>query len=43
MPLLNYTTKIEVYATIGQIHGMLAAHGARRITQEYDENGRSGS
>lgn len=39
MPLLNYTTKIDVYTTIGQIQGNLVKHGARRILQEYDKNG----
>ena len=39
MPLLNYTTKVDVYTTIGQIQGNLVKHGARRILQEYDKNG----
>lgn len=39
MPLLNYTTKIDIFTTIGQIQGMLVKHGANRILQEYDEEG----
>lgn len=40
MPLLNYTTKIDVYTTIGAIQGCLVRHGARKIMQEYDADGR---
>lgn len=40
MPILNYTTKVDVYTTIGQIQGMLVKHGAKKILQEYDDNGR---
>ena len=40
MPLLNYTTKIDIFATLGQIEGMLVKHKARRVLKEYDENGR---
>lgn len=39
MPLLNYTTKIDVYTTIGAIQGCLVKHGARQIMQDYDEKG----
>ncbi len=38
MPLLNYTTKIDTFTTIGQIQGMLAKHGAKKILHEYDDN-----
>lgn len=31
MPLLNYTTKVDVYTTIGAIQGQLVRHGARKI------------
>ncbi len=34
--LKNYTTKISAYKTLGEISGILAEHGARRISQEYD-------
>ena len=40
MPLLNYTTKVDVYTTIGAIQGQLVRHGARKIMQDYDGNGR---
>lgn len=40
MPILNYTTKVDVYATIGAIQGMLVKHGARKIMQDYDVDGR---
>lgn len=39
MPIKDYTTKIDVYTTIGQIQGALVKHGARRIMQEYDREG----
>lgn len=40
MPLLNYTTKVDVYSTIGAIQGCLVKHGARKIMQDYDGEGR---
>lgn len=40
MPLLNYTTKVDVYTTIGAIQGCLVKHGARKIMQDYDGEGR---
>ena len=39
MPLLNYTTKVNVYTTIGEIQGQLVAHGAKKIVQDYDDDG----
>lgn len=39
MPLLNYTTKVNVYTTLGEIQGQLVAHGAKKIIQDYDEDG----
>lgn len=39
MPILNYTTKVDVYTTIGQIQGILVKHGARKIMQDYDDAG----
>ena len=39
MPLLNYTTKVSVEKTIGEIHKILAAHGAKAILNEYDDKG----
>lgn len=40
MPILNYTTKVDVYTTTGQIQGILVKHGARRIVQDYDNDGK---
>lgn len=37
MPLLNYTTKVDTYTTLGEIQGQLVKHGAKKIMQEYDE------
>lgn len=31
MPIKNYTTKIDVFKTIGEIQGCLVRHGARQI------------
>lgn len=39
MPLLNYTTKVDVFATLGTIQGQLVKHGAKKIMQDYDDNG----
>ncbi len=39
MPLLNYTTKVEVYTTLGQIQSVLVKHGAKKILSEYDNAG----
>lgn len=39
MPLLNYTTKVDIFTTLGQIQGQLVKHGARKILQEYDGDG----
>lgn len=39
MPLLNYTTKVDVYTTLGAIQGQLVKHGAKKIVQDYDDDG----
>lgn len=39
MPLLNYTTKVDIFTTLGQIQSMLVKHGAKKILQEYDNDG----
>lgn len=39
MPLLNYSTKVDVYTTLGAIQGQLVKHGAKKIMQDYDEQG----
>lgn len=40
MPLLNYTTKVDVYTTLGAIQGQLVKHGAKKIMQDYDDQQR---
>ena len=40
MPLLNYTTKVDVFTTLGQIQSQLVKHGAKKIMQDYDDQGR---
>lgn len=40
MALKNYTTSIPVAQTIGEIHRDLAAHGARKVMFDYDDDGR---
>lgn len=39
MPLLNYTTKVDVFATLSVIQAQLVKHGAKKIMQDYDDNG----
>lgn len=39
MPLLNYTTQIEAIKTVGEIQGILAAHGAKSILIDYADDG----
>lgn len=39
MPILNYTTKVNVYTTIGEIQAILVKHGAKKIMQDYDDDG----
>lgn len=39
MPIMNYTTKVDVYTTLGAIQGQLVKHGARKIMQDYDDAG----
>lgn len=38
MPIKNYTTTVDPAKTCGEISGLLAAKGARRIQVEYDDN-----
>ncbi len=40
MPLLNYTTKVSVFSTVAEIQKVLVKHGARKIMQEYDDQGK---
>lgn len=39
MPLLNYTTQINPFKTVSEIQQILVKHGAKKIMQDYDENG----
>ena len=39
MAIKNYTTTIDVYKRLGEIQGVLAKHGARKIMVDYDGNG----
>ena len=39
MPIKNYTTKIDCYQSIGEIQGILAKNGARKIMIDYDNTG----
>ena len=36
MAIKNYTTVVDVYKSIGEIQGVLAAHGAEKIMIDYD-------
>lgn len=40
MPILNYTTKVDVHITLGEIHGNLAKHGAKKVMFDYDDAGK---
>lgn len=39
MPIKNYTTKVLATQTVGEIQGILAAHGARRVMMDYGPDG----
>ena len=39
MPILNYTTKVDVFTTLGEIQAQLVKHGAKKIMQDYDVSG----
>ncbi len=39
MPIKNYTTKIPVLQTVGEIQGLLASHGARKVMLDYTADG----
>ena len=39
MPLLNYTTEIDVEKTVGEIQKLLATHGAQKIMIDYSPDG----
>lgn len=40
MPILNYTTKVDVFQSLGEIQASLVKHGARKILQDFDEKQR---
>ncbi len=40
MPIKNYTTKVDVYQSLGEIQGALARNGACKIMVDYDGNGK---
>lgn len=40
MPIKNYTTKMDVFESLGEIQGALAKNGARKIMVDYDADGR---
>lgn len=40
MPIKNYTTKIDAVQTVGEIQGLLAGHGARKVMMDYSDQGR---
>lgn len=40
MPIKNYTTKVPAVQTVGEIQGILAAHGARKVMMDYCRQGR---
>ena len=40
MPIKNYTTKVPAIQTAGEIQGLLAAHGARKVMMDYADNGK---
>lgn len=40
MPIKNYTTKVPAVQTVGEIQGILAAHGARKVMMDYGKDGR---
>lgn len=41
MPLLNYTTTVPVNRTIGNVQALLVEAGARSVSTNYDEAGRT--
>lgn len=37
MPIKNYTTKVGVYESLGEIQGALTRNGTRKIMVDYDD------
>lgn len=42
MPIKNYTTEIDVYRSVGEIQGTLAAHGVSKTMVDYEDGARAG-
>jgi hypothetical protein len=40
MAIKNYTTKVPAVQTVGEIQGILAAHGARKVMMDYGNDGK---
>ena len=40
MPIKNYTTSVAAVQTVGEIQGLLAAHGARKVMMDYSASGK---
>lgn len=40
MPIKNYMTKVPAAQTVGEIQGILAAHGARKVMMDYGDDGK---
>lgn len=38
MPILDYSTKVDVYTTLGEIQSQLVKHGAKKILFDYDDD-----
>ena len=39
MPIANYSTTVDALKTVGEIQGILVAHGARSILMNYGKDG----
>ena len=39
MPIANYSTTVTAMKSIGEIQGILVAHGAKQIMMDYADNG----
>lgn len=39
MAIKNYSSKVDIYTSLGEIQGALAKDGARKIVIDYDETG----
>ncbi len=40
MPIKNYTTRVPAAQTVGEIQGILACHGARKVMMDYGDDGK---